>query len=336
MSDDLRQGAGPGRRSAPGMDERSAFGEQPGPAAVAPDADREMDLHREGLEVKSLTQWALFRRKFVRHKLAMVSLIVLLIIVGAGLLAETVAPYSYDQPNLAVRSTPPTLEDWHLFGTDKLGRDYFSRVLYGTRTSVRVSFVVALLSTAIGTLIGAVAGYYGGRLDNLLMRFTDLVLAVPFLAVLLVAVTFLGRGAPYRVAVILALLLWTTIARIVRGQYLSLREKEFVEAARASGATDARIIFRHMLPNAMSPIVVNATYTVALAVLLEATLSFLGFGIQPPTPALGKLISDGQGAMLTDWWLVTMPGLTIVAICLCINFVGDGLRDALDPTQGRR
>jgi ABC-type dipeptide/oligopeptide/nickel transport system permease subunit len=318
------------------MSESLTRDSQPDGAPELPPDAATLELQREGLQVKPLTQWALFRRKFLRHKLAMVSLTILIIVAGAGLAAETIAPYAFDQPNLAARSTPPQLEDWHLFGTDKLGRDYFSRVLYGTRTSVRVSFVVALLSTVFGTVVGAVAGYYGGLLDNLLMRLTDLVLAVPFLAVLLVAVTYLGRGAPYRVAVILALLLWTTIARIVRGQYLSLREKEFVEAAKATGASDLRIMFRHMLPNAMSPIVVNATYTVALAILLEATLSFLGFGIQPPTPALGKLISDGQGSMLTDWWLVTMPGLTIVTICLCINFVGDGLRDALDPTQGRR
>jgi peptide/nickel transport system permease protein len=230
----------------------------------------------------------------------------------------------------------PTLEGNHFFGTDKIGRDYFSRVVYGTRTSIFVAFAVAILSTAIGTVVGAFAGYYRGWLDNVLMRFTDFVIAVPFLAVLLVAVAYLGRGSPFRVALILALLLWTTIARIVRGSYLSLREKEFVEAAKASGASDLRIMFRHMLPNSLGPIIVNATLTVALAILLEATLSFLGFGIQPPTPALGKLIDDGKNAMLTDWWLVLMPGLTIVTICLCINFVGDGLRDALDPTQQRR
>lgn len=296
----------------------------------------EEDLAREGMEVEARSQWALFRMRFFRHKLAMFSLAVLAVICVAAIFAERVAPYGFEEINLANRSLHPTFQDWHLFGTDKLGRDYFSRVIFGIRTSISVAFVVAILSTAVGTIIGALAGYYRGWLDSLLMRLTDFVIAVPFLAVLLVIAAFVGRGSPFRIALIISFLLWTTIARIVRGNYLSLREKEFVEAARAAGAGDARIMFRHMLPNSMGPIIVNATLVVALAILLEATLSFLGFGIQPPTPALGKLIDDGKGAMLTDWWLVVMPGLAIVTICLCINFIGDGLRDALDPTQPRR
>jgi ABC-type dipeptide/oligopeptide/nickel transport system permease subunit len=167
------------------------------------------------------------------------------------------------------------------------------------------------------------------------MRLTDLVLTLPGLAVLLTAAAFLGNGKQYRVAIILALLFWTALARIVRGTFLSLREKEYVEAAKAAGSGDLRIMFRHMLPNAIGPIVVNATLTVGLAILTEAALSFLGFGVQPPTPALGKLIADGQDVSQTAWWLVTFPGLTIVLIVLCINFIGDGLRDALDPTQRR-
>jgi ABC-type dipeptide/oligopeptide/nickel transport system permease subunit len=299
-------------------------------------ADYREDLAREGMEVKARSQWELFRRRFLRHKLAMTSLAFLVVISLAAMFAEYVAPYGFTEINIVNRSQHPTFEDWHLFGTDRLGRDYFSRVLYGTRTSISVAFVVAILSTAIGTVIGALAGYFRGWLDTLLMRLTDFVIAVPFLAVVLVVAAFLGRGSPFRIALILSFLLWPTIARIVRGNYLSLREKEFVEAARSAGAGHARIMFRHMLPNTLGPIVVNATLTVALAILLESVLSFLGFGIDPPVPALGKMIDDGKGAMLTDWWLVVMPGLTIVAICLAINFIGDGLRDALDPTQPRR
>ena len=300
-------------------------------------SDDELETtYREGLAIKPRSQWQLFRRRFLHHKLAMISLLVLLVICFAAIFAERVAPYGFTQIDLLNRSQPPTLADQHYFGTDKIGRDYFSRVLYGTRTSIRVAFVVALLSTAVGTVLGALAGYYRGWLDNLLMRMTDFVLAIPFLAVLLIMAAYVGRGSAGRIAILIALLLWTTIARIVRGNYLSLREKEFVEAAKASGASDARIIFRHMLPNTLSPIIVNATLTVALAILLESTLSFLGFGIQPPTPALGKLIDDGRNSMLTDWWLVFMPGMVIVAICLCINFIGDGLRDAIDPTQAER
>ena len=309
----------------------------PGASSTAFAADDLLEsTYREGLTIQARTQWQLFRARFLHHKLAMLSLLILVLICGAALMAETLAPYEYDEIDLINRSRAPTLEDQHYFGTDKIGRDYFSRVLYGTRTSVRVAFVVALLSTAIGTIIGALAGYYRGWLDNLLMRMTDFIIALPFLAILLIISAYVGRGSPFRVALILAFLLWTTIARIVRGNYLSLREKEFVEAAKASGASDARIIFRHILPNTLSPIIVNATLVVALAILLESTLSFLGFGIQPPTPALGKLIDDGRNAMLTDWWLVFMPGMVIVTICLCINFIGDGLRDAIDPTQAER
>ncbi len=167
------------------------------------------------------------------------------------------------------------------------------------------------------------------------MRFTDLVLTLPGLAVLLTASVYFGSGDPFRIGLILAFLFWTTVARIVRGLFLSLREKEFVEAARAAGASDLRIIVRHMLPNCVGPIVVNTTLVVAAAILVEAALSFLGLGIQPPNAALGKLISDGQSEGFELWWLVTFPGLVIVLIALCINFVGDGLRDAFDPTQRR-
>jgi ABC-type dipeptide/oligopeptide/nickel transport system permease subunit len=303
-------------------------------------ADEAVD-YASGLELKSRSQWAYARKRFLRHRLAVASLIILVIILGAGLFADQIAPYSFETQNLNASSTAPTLEDKHYFGTDFLGRDYFSRVVYGIRTSEQVAIVVALVSTLIGTFIGAIAGYYGGWIDNLLMRFTDLALTLPTLAVLLTAAAFLGNGKPMRVAIILALLFWTQLARIVRGSFLSLREKEFVEAAKAAGAGDTRIIVRHMLPNVVGPIVVNATLIVGIAILTEAALSFLGFGIQPPNPALGKLISDGVSeatpapGVPSAWWLVTFPGLTIILIVLCINFIGDGLRDALDPTQRR-
>jgi len=304
--------------------------------------------YEQGVDLEARSHWAYARKRFVRHRLAMASLVLLVIIITAGMFANKVAPYKFDAIDLVNTQAPPTIHGKetvdiatgqtttgkpHFFGTDLLGRDYFSRVLYGVRTSARVAFVVASLSTIIGTAIGAIAGYFGGWIDNLLMRITDLILTVPGLAILLVASAFLGNGSPYRVAVILAFLFWTALARIVRGSFLSLREKEFVEAAKASGSGDFRIIVKHMLPNTLGPIIVTATLTVAAAILIEAVLSFLGFGIQPPTPALGKLISDGQGQMIEAWWLVTFPGLVIVAIVLCINFIGDGLRDALDPTQ---
>ncbi|MGI8876479.1 MAG: ABC transporter permease [Egibacteraceae bacterium] len=284
-------------------------------------------------EILARSQWQLFRRKFLRHKAAMVSLVALAAIVVAAIFAEQVAPYGFNEINVLDRGIRPTVENQHYFGTDRLGRDYFSRVVFGMRTSLLVGGLVALLSTAVGTVIGAIAGFYRGWVDAILMRMTDLVLILPGLAVLLVAAALLGGGDPIKVGFILAGLIWVQLARIVRGTFLSLREKEYIEAARASGAGDLRIMFRHMLPNSMGPIIVNATLVVATAILIEATLSFLGFGVQPPRPALGALINDGRSAMTTDWWLVVMPGLTLVAICLCVNFIGDGLRDALDPTQ---
>jgi ABC-type dipeptide/oligopeptide/nickel transport system permease subunit len=290
-------------------------------------------VYESGLEVESRSQWTYARRRFFRHKLAVASLLILILILTSGGLARLVAPYPYDGIDLENAGVGPTLDNWHLFGTDLLGRDYFSRVIYGIQTSEKVAFIVAFLAVVIGTTVGAVAGYYGRTVDNLLMRFTDLVLTLPGLAVLLTAAAFLGKGSPYRVAVILAFLLWTQLARIVRGQFLSLREKEYVDAAKAAGAGDVRIMFRHMLPNCLGPIIVYATLTVGLAIILEAALSFLGFGILPPTPALGLLIAQGQNVSTDMWWLVLFPGLTIVLIVLCINFVGDGLRDALDPTQ---
>jgi ABC-type dipeptide/oligopeptide/nickel transport system permease subunit len=286
-----------------------------------------------GLEVEARSQWAYARRRFIRHRLALTSLVILIGIFGCGLFANFIAPYTYKQINLQALSEAPSAK--HIFGTDSAGRDSFSRVLYGIRTSARVGVLVGLLSTVIGTIVGGLAGFYGGWIDNLLMRLTDLFLTLPLLAVLLVAAKYLGHSTPLKLALLLAFLIWTSIARIVRGSFLSLREKEYVEAARAAGAGDLRIMLRHMLPNTVGPIVVAATLTIGTAILLEAVLSFLGFGIEPPTPALGALLNEGQDQGLDKWWLVTFPGVIIVVIVLCINFVGDGLRDALDPTQRR-
>jgi ABC-type dipeptide/oligopeptide/nickel transport system permease subunit len=333
------------------VDERSQSGvaptvaPSPDPATMAPAspatpgairADELALVHEHGLEIKARSQWAYARRRFIRHRLAMASLVVLAVILLAGAFAKQLAPYGYAEQDFKHSEVAPTLKAHHFFGTDFLGRDYFSRVLYGIQNSEKVAFLVAILSTVLGALIGAVAGYYSGWVDNILMRLTDLILTLPGLAVLLTAAAFLGTGKPMRVAFLLAFLFWTQLARIVRGSFLSLREKEYVEAAKAAGSGDMRIMFRHMLPNAIGPIVVNATLIVGLAILTEAALSFLGFGIQPPQASLGSLINEGENVASSDWWLVMFPGLAIVLIVLCINFIGDGLRDALDPTQRRR
>jgi peptide/nickel transport system permease protein len=291
-------------------------------------------IYEYGLEIRARSQWAYARRRFFRHRLAVGSLIVVSAIFICGALANHIAPYTYNELDLQNTFHAPTLTANHFFGTDDLGRDFFSRVLYGIRTSETVGLFVAALSTLIGVIIGALAGYYGGWIDNLLMRLTDLVLTLPALAVLLTFSALYGSGDKWRIAFILALFFWTNLARIVRGVFLSLREKEYVEAAKAAGAGDVRIMARHMLPNSIGPIVVNATLTVGQAILVEAALAFLGLGIQPPTPALGALVFEGQDNPQA-WWLTVFPGLTVVLIVLCVNFVGDGLRDALDPTQRR-
>jgi ABC-type dipeptide/oligopeptide/nickel transport system permease subunit len=290
--------------------------------------------YESGLEMEARSQWSYARKRFLRHRLAMGSLVGLIILFGAGAIANLIAPYSFDQIDLNNVLHGPTTAGQHYFGTDEIGRDYFSRVIYGIRTSETVGLFVAGVSSIIGLVVGAFAGYYGGWLDNLLMRLTDLVLTLPALAILLVAAALLGQGSEWRVAIILALFFWTGLARIVRGVFLSLREKEYVEAAKAAGSGDMRIMFRHILPNTLGPIIVNGTLSVAAAILVEAALSFLGFGIKPPTPALGALVVSGQQNP-QKWWLTIFPGLTIVLIVLCINFIGDGLRDALDPTQRR-
>jgi ABC-type dipeptide/oligopeptide/nickel transport system permease subunit len=292
--------------------------------------------HESGLEVKARSQWAYARIRFFRHRLAVVSLVVLIVAALVAVFAEQIAPYGFDEFDFEHVVSPPTMDGWHLFGTDQLGRDYLSRVIFGLRTSLWVAFMVATVATIVGTIVGAVAGYYGGAIDNLLMRLVDLILVVPFLVVLLVVSQYLGNGKPLRVGIILALLIWVGLARIVRGTFLSLREKEFVEAAKAAGASDMRIMFRHMLPSTVGPIVVTMTLLIATAILLEAALSFLGFGVQPPTPALGKLIGEGAGEGFSSWWLVTFPGIVIVTLALAVNFIGDGLRDALDPQQRTR
>ncbi len=287
-----------------------------------------------GLEIKARSQWTYARRRFLRHRLAMAGLIGLVIIFGAGVFANYIAPYSYSEIDLNNILHAPTTTAHHFFGTDEIGRDYFSRVIWGIRTSEEVGVFVAVVSSLIGLVIGAFAGYYGGWIDNLLMRLTDLVLTLPALAILLTAAALLGQGSQWRVSIILAFFFWTGIARIVRGVFLSLREKEYVEAAKASGANDVRIMFRHILPNTLGPIIVNGTIAVAAAIITEAALSFLGFGISPPTPSLGVLVAGGE-TNPQQWWLTVFPGLTIVLIVLCVNFMGDGLRDALDPTQRR-
>jgi peptide/nickel transport system permease protein len=279
-------------------------------------------------------------RLFRRHKLALVALGFLAFMVLACFVGAHFAPSPTEQ-HLAEQPAGPTWAHW--FGTDELSRDSLSRVLHGGQISLRVAFGVAILSTVIGVVIGSLAGFYRGWLDGLLMRFTDLWIALPALPILAVAVSIgtvdlgplgtLDMGGPFGITLLLSLLLWGSIARVVRGATLSLREHEFIDAARTIGASNTRIIVRHVLPNCFGPIMVNATLVVAEAILVETTLSFLGFGIQPPTPSWGNLLTDALGTLEDQWWLTVFPGLAIFLTVLAVNFLGDGLRDALDPRR---
>lgn len=286
-----------------------------------------------GMEDAHLSPGQMAFRRFLRHKLAMASLALLLLLGLACAFAPLLASHGYADilgPKFLLDSPRRSLP----FGTDAIGRDMFARVLYGGRVSLAVGAGVAILATAIGTFIGAITGYFGGRLDNLLMRITDLFLAMPLLVILILASRAL-HGKIYEIVLLLGLFVWMPLARIVRGLFLSLKEKEFVEAARAMGAGPFRIMFRHMLPNCWGPIIVNATLTVAQAILTESVLSFLGFGIQPPVPTWGNLLNTGRTYTIVAPWLVYFPGVAIFLTVVAVNFLGDGLRDAFDPSQRR-
>jgi peptide/nickel transport system permease protein len=289
------------------------------------------------------SEWRASWRRFRHHVMAMVGLGFLVFMFLACFVGVHFAPDPFEQNLLEPPSAP---SDAHWFGTDVLSRDSLARVLHGGQISLKVALGVAILSTIIGVVIGAFAGFYRGWLDGLLMRFTDLWIALPALPFLAVAVSIgtvdlgpfgsLDLGGPLGITLLLSCLLWGSIARVVRGSTLALREREFVDAARAIGASNTRIITRHVIPNCMGPIIVNATRVVAEAILVESTLSFLGFGIQPPTPSWGNLLTDSIGNLEDQWWLTVFPGLAIFLTVLAVNFVGDGLRDAFDPRRRMR
>jgi peptide/nickel transport system permease protein len=316
------------------------------PVAPTPGVEREFTI-------RAMTQRQLVTRRFLRHRGAMIgfaalTFVVLLAVTSIGVLG---IPgwwgKSYSESADVVNGGAMTLDvlpsfidgdglAWgeHPFGQDNIGRDYFALTMRGAQVSLVIAFIVGLVSTALGVVVGALAGYFRGWTESALMRVTDVMITIPLLLIAAVVGKISGGGA-LTLGVLLGVLVWVGLARLVRGEFLSLREKEFVEAARASGAGSGRIIFRHILPNALGTIIVNATLTIASAILLETALSFLGFGVQPPDTSLGKLISNYQQAFQTRPWLFWWPGVFIVSIALSVNFIGDGLRDAFDPKQTR-
>ncbi|MBR0607308.1 ABC transporter permease [Bacillus safensis] len=287
---------------------------------------------KESLPPKPETMLRLFCEKFFKNKLAVAGSVILLIIIFSAIFAPVIAPYAPEHQDLLKRLQPPSAE--HFMGTDKFGRDIFSRVLYGARVSLLVGFVSVVGAITIGTVIGAVAGYFKGFVDSLLMRFVDVVLSIPDIFLLITLVTIFKPGID-KLILIFALTGWTTTARLIRSEFLSLRTREFVLAARTIGTKNHVIIFSHILPNCIGPIIVSATLKVGSVILAESTLSYLGFGIQPPTASWGNMLQDAQNfsIMVQAWWYPLFPGLLILLTVLCFNFLGDGLRDALDPKK---
>ena len=267
-------------------------------------------------------------RQLRKNRLALTGGAVVLLLGAVALCAPLLAPYdpaAYDVKQILL---PPSPQHW--LGTDQLGRDVLSRMLYGAQISMAVGFVSVGIAVLLGTLIGTLAGYYGGRVDEVLMRFVDLMLNFPRLFLLLTLIALL-RPSIWVIMAVIGLTGWMGLARLVRGEILSLREREFVQGARALGAADARIMVKHILPNALVPVLVSATLGVAGAILTESGLSFLGLGVQPPTPSWGNILIDGKANIEIAWWLSAFPGLAILATVLAYNLLGEGLRDALDP-----
>jgi len=286
-----------------------------------------------GVEPVARSQWQLFRRRFLRHRLAMLGLAILVFLIVVCFGAKWIAPYPRNDIDLLSIGQAPSREHW--FGTDSAGRDFLTEVLYAGQISLKIGLSVALLSTLFGAAVGAIAGYFGRAVDQILMRLTDLLLIVPAIAIMALALKKFG-GTDRTVTLVLAGIFWMQIARVVRGQVLALREREFVDAARVAGASSSRIIVRHLLPNMVGPLAVNASLAMALAIVTESTLSFIGFGVQPPKTSWGLLLSNGEEFVGTDKaYLIYFPGLAILLTVLAINFLGDGLRDAFDPQSKR-
>jgi peptide/nickel transport system permease protein len=274
--------------------------------------------------------WGKARRRFLRHKLALFGLVTLSLLIFVSVAAPILTPYSPVDLDLRAIRQPPSAAHW--LGTDGTGRDVLTRVLYAGRISLSVGLVSVSISMVIGIIIGSIAGYAGGKVDMILMRVTDMFMTFPSLVIIITVAAAMGPSV-YNAMLVIGLLTWPSIARLVRGQFLTLREQQFVRAARSIGVSSWEIAFKHIFPNTVSSIAVAITFGVASAILLEASLSFLGLGVQAPTPSWGNMLRDAQSLNILEGmpWMWLPPGLMIALAVLSINFVGDGLRDALDP-----
>ena len=273
------------------------------------------------------------RARFAGRRRATASAILFVVIGAACALAPLIAPYPFDVIDLDAVKQPPSFAHW--MGTDDLGRDVFTRMLFGGRVSILIGVLAAIVGTAVGTSVGATAGYYGGAVDNVLMRAADVAYAIPTLPLLIILSAY-SKAALLPMIAIIGFLSWMTTARVVRSQVLAIKAMDYVEAARSMGASDLRILLRHVIPNALGPILVGATLGVGNAIMIESSLSFLGLGVQPPVPTWGNMLMDSQVTMITKPWLTLFPGMAILLIVLAVNFVGEALRESLDPRTTER
>jgi oligopeptide transport system permease protein len=288
------------------------------------------DLLADVGEVRGRSLWQDAGRRLLRNRAAVVSMIVLGVIAGLALFAPWLSPHPYDEIYWERILAPPDFAHAHWFGTDGNGRDLFVRTLYGARVSLMVGILATGVSLMIGVTWGAIAGYFGGRIDNLMMRFVDIMYSLPFMFFVILLMVVFGRHI-FLIFIAIGAVEWLTMARIVRGQTLAVKGKEFIEAARAAGVRNHRIITRHVIPNVLGPVIVYCTLTVPQVILIESFLSFLGLGVQEPLTSWGVLISEGAAQMESAPWLLIFPATMLAVTLFCFNFIGDGLRDALDP-----
>lgn len=278
--------------------------------------------------IKRQGPWMEIFQRFTRNKMAVIGVIIILALVFCALFAPLIAPYGYDDQNIANALQSPSAE--HIFGTDNFGRDIFSRVIYGSRISLQVGLLAVSVAIVVGGTLGALAAFYGGKTDSIIMRCMDVLMAIPGMLLAIAIAASLGPGLS-NMMIAIGVGSVPSYARVVRAAVLTVKEQEYIEAARSIGANDYRIILKHILPNALAPIIVQATLGVAGAILSCATLSFLGLGIAPPVPEWGSMLSAARQYLRSDWYMATFPGLFIMLTVYALNIVGDGLRDAIDP-----
>jgi len=289
----------------------------------------EQEIKKE-IELEKKNVFADFRKRLFRHKGAVIGVIIIFLFIFSAVFAPWLTSYSYDKPNISAVLEAPSWK--HIFGTDEFGRDIFTRIVYGARISLQVAFVAVAFSLVIGTVLGSIAGYYGGIIDYIISSLTDIAWSFPTTLLAIAFIAALGTGLQ-NVITAIALASWSGYCRVVRGQFLSLKQREFIEAARILGMSDARIIFGHILPNSITPVVVMATLELPKAIVIEASLSFLGLGAQPPQPSWGVILDSGKGLLEQAPWVSFFPGLMIMIVVLGFNLFGDALRDVLDPNS---